>query len=447
VYWYFRRNSGGFMKKTVIAVMVISMAVNLFAQTVVSDFETDGKGTIVKYVGFDNAIVIPKVINGEQIIVIGEKAFENCDLVSVTIPVGITSIGKSAFSRNKLTSIAIPEGVMVIETGAFSVNPLAEATIPSSLIETNGNFSRIGTMTLDEGIICDANDFRGNIFYDYVCNDRKAGTYRVDSEWNIMSYVNSRQRFEDIDYYATENGAAIIQYKGTASRFRIPEQLNEIPVKAILGWSTERLSVVVIPNGVSYIGNRVFGGHNLSSINLPATLTYIGDNAFAGNKITSVIIPEGVTYIGSEAFLDNNIGNLVLPPNAYIDKFAFSSLRSDIDELIIPSTIKKIGEHAFGGVRIKNLIIENGQIGNVAFENANIESLTIKNSLIKIGGSAFRNVNIKKIIIASNVDLEGSGLGYNSRFSDYYNNNGKKAGIYSYAQSSSGRWIWTYSEK
>jgi hypothetical protein len=436
------------MKKAVIVIMVILMGVNLFAQTEVSDFETDGKGTIVKYVGFDNTVVIPAVINGEQITAIGKEAFYNCDLVDITIPVGIVSIGQSAFSRNKLTSIVIPEGVTYIENAAFNANPLTDANIPSSLIKQEGNFSRVDTMTLGEGIICDENDFHGNIFYDYVCNDRKAGTYRFDPDWNLSSYTNSRQRLEDIDYYATENGTAIIYYNGTASRFRIPDQLNGIPIKAILGWNNgEKLSVVVMPNSVSYIGKNAFSGHNLSTIDLPDCLTYIGERAFVDNDFTSVTIPECVTYIGSDAFsgafMHNERCSLILPPDAYIGKHAFSG--GIINELVIPNTFREIGESAFYGTNIKSLIVENEQIGYGAFENADIETLVIKNNSLKIGKNAFRGARITKIIIASNVDLLESGL--ESRFLRYYNNNGKKAGIYSFVQSPNGTLAWTYSEE
>ncbi len=66
-------------------------------------------GTITKYdvsyCGLD--VIIPNRIDGTLVEHIGDNAFENNDLTSVTIPDSVTSIGYYAFNNNDLTSVTI----------------------------------------------------------------------------------------------------------------------------------------------------------------------------------------------------------------------------------------------------------------------------------------------------------------------------------------------------
>jgi hypothetical protein len=52
--------------------------------------------------------------------VIGERAFADNKLVSVTIPDSVTSIGEWAFSSNQLSSVSIPDSVTSIGSSAFA---------------------------------------------------------------------------------------------------------------------------------------------------------------------------------------------------------------------------------------------------------------------------------------------------------------------------------------
>jgi len=78
-------------------------------------------------------LVIPNTIWGDQVISIGEKAFEDSKLTSVTIPNTVTSIGENAFANNQLANVDIPNGVHTIGKGAFEKNKLTNVVIPNSV--------------------------------------------------------------------------------------------------------------------------------------------------------------------------------------------------------------------------------------------------------------------------------------------------------------------------
>lgn len=94
-------------------------------------FDTSTR-TIVDYVGKEIEVIIPQMIGGIEVKVIGNKAFIEKGIVSVIIPNGVTVIDDAAFDGNELTSINIPNSVEMIGEYAFFGNNLTQVTIPNS---------------------------------------------------------------------------------------------------------------------------------------------------------------------------------------------------------------------------------------------------------------------------------------------------------------------------
>ena len=86
---------------------------------------------------YSGNVVIPETVNFNNktysVTSIGDEAFMNCALTSVTIPSSVTSIGARAFAGTDLTSVTIPNGVTSIGDGAFYGTDLTSVTIPNDV--------------------------------------------------------------------------------------------------------------------------------------------------------------------------------------------------------------------------------------------------------------------------------------------------------------------------
>lgn len=143
------------------------------------------------------------------------------------------------------------------------------------------------------------------------------------------------------------------------------------------------------------IGIRSFAGcPNLETVELSAK--EIGDYAFYGNLIKHLTFREGVEKIGY---------------------MAFRGMESE-DDMILPSTLKVIGDEAFGmnvkttgipgWIFYNELKLPAGlqEIGKFAFAGMRSiqEKLIIPDAVKKIGGNAFMNAPIKHLEIGSGVE-------------------------------------------
>ena len=84
----------------------------------------NGKVTIIAYTGSAIDVTIPATIDGMPVVAIGEEAFKNTQIRSVTIPSGVKTIDWFAFSAcTVLESITIPSSVTSVGYGAFDYCP------------------------------------------------------------------------------------------------------------------------------------------------------------------------------------------------------------------------------------------------------------------------------------------------------------------------------------
>lgn len=91
---------------------------------------------IVSYIGKTNAeeVRIPQIIQGQNVVGIGERAFIGKDIKRVYLPGTIQYIKRKAFSGcHQLEHISIPEGIKEMGEYSFSLTGLREVIIPQSV--------------------------------------------------------------------------------------------------------------------------------------------------------------------------------------------------------------------------------------------------------------------------------------------------------------------------
>ncbi len=192
---------------------------------------------------------------------------------------------------------------------------------------------------------------------------------------------------------------------------KLPETLEIIGENTFRGSHRgNNLESIIIPDSVTYIGDRAFSDNRLEEVIIPDSVTYIGDRAFSHNRLEEVIIPDSVTYIGDGAFNGNNLKDVVLPNEMeYIKEVLFSSNR--LKNIKLPENLKRIDRLAFEGNILEEITLPDSvtYIGDGAFYNNRLEEVIIPDSVTYIGRSAFSDNRLKEVIIPNSVTYIGPG--------------------------------------
>lgn len=137
-------------------------------------------------------------------------------------------------------------------------------------------------------------------------------------------------------------------YSCTLYSISIPNTVKEIEEEAF--YNCASLTSINIPDSVLKIGSYAFSEcSSLVSIRIPKCIRTIEEGLFDGcNSLESVIIPNSVSKIGESAFFDcSMLKSIVIPNNiSKIGEFAFSNC-SSLSEVNIPNGVETIDDWAF----------------------------------------------------------------------------------------------------
>ena len=269
---------------------------------------------------------ISRLVIEDGVTHIGSAAFGRCvKLTSVTIPDSVTSIGNYAFYNcDGITDVTIPDSVTDIDNCAFeSCHNLTSVTVPNSIIS-------IGSYAFDH------------------CSSLKSVYIDDLAAWCRITFGNT---------YANplSNGGDLYVKGEKISDLVIPDGVVRINDHAFNGGliSSSVITSVTIPDSVISIGDSSFNNcKNLAEINIPDSVTYIAGYAFS-NTAWYDNQPDGLVYIGKVAysykgtmpentFVEIKYGTVNISEHAFYQCNGLSGVR-------IPSSVTGIGEDAFYG--------------------------------------------------------------------------------------------------
>lgn len=171
------------------------------------------------------------------------------------------------------------------------------------------------------------------------------------------------------------------------------------------------LTVIMLPEGLTSIGEGAFYRCKFSTIRIPSTVTSIGDCAFDFcNNLTEITIPSGVTSIEHSTFCDCIALKSVTIPDTVTSIGQDAFLRcSSLEHITIPSSVTNIGDgrSCFGASKINNITIPDSltDIG-MAFSGCKyLTEVTIPSSVTILKESAFQNcTNLQSVTIPASVE-------------------------------------------
>lgn len=234
---------------------------------------------------------IPSEINGTPVTTIGNAAFRDSSVTSVTIPASVTEIGSNAFAGcTNLTSVhyAGDWSNLTIQSGNPAVQDAANAPL-----------------------------------FDFK--------------------------------FTPDNTAVIVtnyKYKGTAADVTIPSRYKGKPVTMIdhAAFFNSVVTSVTIPDSVTSIHDNAFGFcSQLTNISIPNSVTDIGFSAFAHcTSLKSITLPSSLSSISEALFSGcSQLTTIQIPDSVLsIQDFAFGNCTS-LETIHIPVSVTSIGIYAF----------------------------------------------------------------------------------------------------
>ena len=373
--------------------------------------ENDNGGvTITGFHGNDTSIIVPSVINGKEVTAIGDyglgyygaigKGSRVCmDLTEIILPKSLRKLGEGAFHCcSKLRSIVIPEGITEIPGMAFAACfELESISLPQSLKDIE-RCAFMSCYKLDNVVIPE--------------NVRSIGYRSFEACRNLHNITISDNIFRQIDKDGLFKGITPHAFKECPCESEIDKRIPTMPVWTyeavgdgtveITGYNGNEQNVIV-PEIID--GARVIGiGRYAFSPNKQGRQL----NRDGREKLTGVVIPDSIEYIGEYAFWASNIKEIRLSESLHtIHKDAFLYCR-ELEHIHLPKSLRTIEKGAFGNCeRIKKLVIPDGikYIGKAAMINCKeLTEAIIPEGIEKLSSRLFEGCGkLERIVIPASV--------------------------------------------
>lgn len=400
----------------------------------------------VEYAAFRNCSSLTSLgVSGENIIVIGESAFENAGIRSFTFSAGLKEIPHNAFSGTAIEEITFCEGVEKV--GGFAKTNIRKINLPSTV------------KVIDDSAFEECTQLQEIIFPDGLEEIGKKAFYKCSS-----LVLNSFP-----DTLITIGESAFNSCEKIGNSITIPENvtfigndafgltgISDLYFNAVYCHKTEgafnSITKAVIGENVIRIPDSLFKNcGSLKTVIIPDNVTEIGEYAFSYcEKLEEITIPKGITVFDRSVLEEcsslktiyynavnckfTGLCDLILYGNIVVGKespfkvsenvnivfgddvqvipaYMYSGI-TIIDNITLPASVTSIGEEAFAHSSIKEITLSDNlkTIEKKAFYNTDVKisGSRFPEKLLSIGEQAFRNCDeLTEIYIPDNITFIG----------------------------------------
>lgn len=361
---------------------------------------------------------------------IGDMAFQNCyGLSSIQFPESLVDIGEQAFfGCNSLSSFNIPNSVTRIGSKAFKNTAYYNSHFADNVLYIGNNLIEyrvhgVDTYTVKEGTRLIADDaFNGSGVNEIIipASVTHIGINALDKRYASVSEENQSYMSIDGNLFTKDKSVFIYHVKDSdTTLYTVPDGVKRIEKEAFS--ECYYITRITLPDTLEEIGDEAFYFTGIYRINIPKNVKYIGERVFIGcDDLTSITTDEDcIGFTSHDGVLyDKGMKRLICYPQAktaksyvipngvtHIDASAFS-YNGRISRIVIPSSVRHIGENAFFSCSVRELIIQKGMttIPYRAFEECSAQNTIIPDGVTTICEYAFADCsNMGSITIPASV--------------------------------------------
>lgn len=440
-----------------------------------NEFEIDGKKYPVEGIGMDtfsdsniSSINIPESIKSideyafagmkkdvditfspnSKITKLGESAFKDAKIKSISLPKELTIIGSNCFSDSTLKSIVIPDSVKKIEFNAFEGSSLENISFgENSKLDSIGRGAFCETK-LKKIIIPDSvkqiEEYafdRTSLLREIHIPTKLRGEISGEPWNNLVGVVFWKDILMIDSYIYDQTNKRIIRYIGTTpnAKIDIPSELvkdgRKYPVECISAsaFIDANISSISVPSTIKKIDpytfseihkpvdiifssdsklkeipNNAFENSNIKSIILPNSIEKIDKNAFKNTNLESITIPDSVTHINDNAFLMSKLKSINFGENSKLSFIGYGAFQNTkIKSISIPKSVESLGANSFANSSLENISFKkNSELKSIyrsAFTKTNLSSLIIPEGVESLEDEIISGTKIENITIPNSV--------------------------------------------
>ena len=324
---------------------------------------------------------------------IGARAFERCGSalsgVNFTVDFGgenIRVIGDRAFASSSLKTLSSFKGLEVLGANIFAGTSITEIDITDDMNVEQLRFLGIPFEGLRLMVVpgCTKYVQEGNVIY--------------NADKTKLLYVNPE-----------ETGA-----------FTVADTVTEIGAYAFAG---SNVTSVTLTANVTKLGVGAFENSALTAFDFNgANVTEIPENAFRGSELAFIALPDSVKVLGNYAFADSALHNFTANGLESLGNGVFENciaLRGSEENgkyvLTLAETITTMGDRVFAGctdlayVNLPSLT----KLGGYTFYNAKaLKEVTFGDDTTAIGKYTFVNTGVEKVTLGNALTTVTEGAFY-----------------------------------